>query len=122
MACPDQATLDAIFPSERANAFFEALYGGAEDGAYDIKLVCERASATEAELAFNLIQRPGHCLKCSLTYGVPQVFERHPIINLKQVAKDVANVLGWTGVSIELGNTQEISSELHRVPMFLSRE
>ena len=36
----DQSFLDKIFPASRADEFFDALFGGAEDGAYDIGLVC----------------------------------------------------------------------------------
>ena len=120
--CPDQAVLDAIFPPERADQFFEALYGGAEEGAYDIRLICEGVSDTEARLAFNLAQRPGQCLRCSLTYGLPQVFQRHPILNVEQVARDAAQALGWAKASYEIGATRDLGPELHQIPLLLHRK
>lgn len=36
----DKAFLESVFPPERTEAFFDALFGGAEEGAYDIVLVC----------------------------------------------------------------------------------
>ena len=61
----DQAFLDTVFPAERTDAFFDALFGGAEEGAYDIRLVCRNVSDNKAELAFELHQRPGKCLVCN---------------------------------------------------------
>lgn len=119
--CPGQAALDQIFPPERADQFFEALYGGAEDGAYDIRLVCESVTDDEARMAFNLTQRPGHCLRCNLTYGLPQVFQRHPILNVKQAAQDIAKLLGWPGASYEIGPTRDLGAELHQIPLILRR-
>ena len=34
--------LAELFPPERTDAFFEALFGGAEEGAYDIRLAFTR--------------------------------------------------------------------------------
>ena len=76
----DKAFLESVFPPERTEAFFDALFGGAEEGAYDIVLVCRSEGEGKAELAFELHQRPGKCLACNLTYGLPQVFQRHPIL------------------------------------------
>ena len=73
----DKAFLESVFPPERTEAFFDALFGGAEEGAYDIVLVCRSEGEGKAELAFELHQRPGKCLACNLTYGLPQVFQRH---------------------------------------------
>ena len=78
----DKAFLESVFPPERTEAFFDALFGGAEEGAYDIVLVCRSEGEGKAELAFELHQRPGKCLACNLTYGLPQVFQRHPILNV----------------------------------------
>ena len=33
----EQSFLESIFPAERTDAFFDALFGGAEEGAYDIR-------------------------------------------------------------------------------------
>jgi len=108
-----------VFPSERTDDFFEALFGGAEEGAYDISLrfVAERGNSYE--FAFDLTQRPGKCLACNLTYGLPQVFSRHPVLNVKGVAEAVAVALGKepSGVTWKLGNTREESSARHSIPL-----
>lgn len=119
----DQAFLDEIFPAERADVFFDALFGGAEEGAYDIRLVSREISPMRALLAFELRQRPGKCLACNLTYGLPEVFQRHPVLNVAGVAKAVATRLGWPESDLRwsLGPTEEISRELHAIPLILER-
>lgn len=62
--------LDGLFPPERTDAFFDALFGGAEEGAYTIVLRPRAESETSVEVAMELHQRPGKCLMCSLTYGL----------------------------------------------------
>ena len=115
----NQIFLDEIFPASRADDFFEALFGGAEEGAYDIGLVCRGVEAQKAKLAFELRQRPGKCLACNLTYGLPQVFQRHPILNVAGVARDVAAHLGWPpeATKWKLGHTEEVNRELHVIPL-----
>lgn len=115
----DQSFLDKIFPTSRADDFFDALFGGAEEGAYDIGLVCRGVEPQKAKLAFELRQRPGKCLACNLTYGLPQVFQRHPILNVAGVARDVAAHLGWPAESTKwkLGHTEEVNRELHVIPL-----
>ena len=118
----DQAFLDTVFPAERTDAFFDALFGGAEEGAYDIRLVCRNVSADRAELAFELHQRPGKCLVCNLTYGLPQVFQRHPVLNVAGVARAVAEKLGWAaGSPWKLGKKKKKSRELHCIPFVIER-
>ena len=58
---------------------------------------------------------------CSLTYGLPQVFERHPIINLKGLVSDIASRAGWEldDVWWRIGTTESLSSALHRIPLVL---
>ena len=74
------------------------------------------------ELAFELHQRPGKCLVCNLTYGLPQVFQRHPVLNVAGVARAVAEKLGWAASSPwKLGSTQEKSRELHCIPFVIER-
>ena len=70
--------LNDLFPIQRTNDFFDALFGDAEEGAYDIRLVVDPEESDDGELHFyfELHQRAGRCLVCSLTYGLPQVFER----------------------------------------------
>ena len=102
MATLDQAFVDEIFPAQRTDDFFDALFGGAEEGAYDIRLVCRNVTPVRAQLAFELRQRPGKCLVCNLTYGLPQVFQRHPVLNVAGVAKAVADVIHRLHPEIEV--------------------
>lgn len=114
--------LATIFPASKTDAFFDALYGDAEDGAYDIRLTFVAESKGRIDLAFALDQRPNQCLACNLTYGLPQVFARHPIIGVAKVVEDVANMLGLdpTACSWELGRTQEHSTKIHTIPLLIT--
>ena len=118
----DQTLLDRIFPAERTDMFFDALFGGAEDGAYDIRLICRDITPDEAKMAFELHQRPGKCLVCSLTYGLPQVFQRHPILNVAGVVRELAALLGWPPDKTiwQLGQTEKQSQEIHFIPLTLT--
>ena len=111
--------LDTLFPPERSDAFFDALYGDAAEGAYDIRLIFRRAEAGTLHFAFELHQRPGKCLACNLTYGLPQVFARHPLINLKGLAEALGKLAGWgtEKLTFQLGKTEEHSPELHLIPL-----
>ena len=111
-----------VFPPERTDAFFEALFGGAEDGAYDISLRFVGQRDNSYEFAFDLKQRPGKCLACNLTYGLPQVFSRHPLLNVKGVAEAVAAALDKdpSSVSWQLGATREESPALHYIPLVVT--
>jgi hypothetical protein len=114
-------TLSDLFPTNRANDFFEALYGDVEEGVYDIDLAYEGFSAAENTLQFllNLSERPGKCLACHLTYGLPEVFSRHPIINVVGVVKEIDKLLGdqATCGSWHLEPTRTISGNLYAVPL-----
>jgi len=126
----DQAVLDQVFaqnyldtllPAEISDHFFEALYGDTSDGAYDIRLEFISANDKRVVLAFNLTQRPGKCLVCSLTYGLPKVFSRHPLINIKGMVKKIEE----KGVKVkkwQLGETEEDSTSLHVIPLYLDLE
>ncbi len=111
-----------VFPPERADAFFDALFGGAEEGAYDISLRFVKAEGSVYEFAFDLTQRPGKCLACNLTYGLPQVFARHPVLNVKGVVEKAAEALGKPAASArwELRATRENSASLHSIPLLIS--
>ena len=116
MACKgiDQEKLDAIFPPERTDEFFEALDGDVDEGPYDIRLVCNEIGEDYIALALDLARRPGKCLACNFTHGLPPVFSRHPLINAAGLARDAAAMLGWNGdVEWEFLPTREISDELH---------
>ncbi len=114
--------LDEIFPPDRADAFFEALYGDASEGAYDISLKFSKIEANRLIFEFHLKQRPGKCLACNLTYGLPTVFSRHPIINLDRITSQINTLLngkalctGW-----EVKNTVEVDRSLHLLPVAFS--
>ena len=117
------ACLERLFPSkERTDAFFEALFGDAEDGAYDIKLSVHRflqKDGERLEFFFELHQRNGMCLACNLTHGLPQVFRRHPVIALQKLCADIAVVAGWQDAKwhCELSDTEEVSDALHVIPL-----
>ena len=117
--------LNKLFQAERADAFFEALYGDPAEGAYDIAFSFQGMKKEALEFRFDLHRRPGKCLACNLTYGLPQVFLRHPIINVEGLVRSIENRLAGKATCShwELGETKEISSNLHVVPLtiFLDR-
>lgn len=111
--------LEQIFPAQRSTDFFEALYGDADEAAFDVKLVFDGATADRLNFQFHLVQRPGKCLACNLTYGLPAVFTRHPVINLTGLVADIAEVLNlpvsrlqWT-----LNQTEPRRQDLHVIPL-----
>lgn len=116
-----QDYLDTLLPPTISDQFFEALYGDASEGAYDIKLEFISASEKRIVLAFNLVKRAGKCLVCSLTYGLPNVFSRHPMININGMVEKIReqgiNVKKW-----HMGQTEENSASLHVIPLFLDLE
>ena len=85
----DQRILDEIFPSSRADRFFAALLGDASEGAYDITLAFAGETDDQIDFEFQLKQRPGKCLACNLTYGLPEVFMRHPVIDVAGVVRQI---------------------------------
>ena len=118
------ACLNEVFPPERTDQFFEALFGGAEDGAYDIRLALLSSSENKLDFLFELHQRGDACLACNLTRGLPAVFLRHPVINIKGVTAELARRAGWEDGTWEwnLGETDEISRALHVIPLTLKRK
>ncbi|OGR21692.1 MAG: pancreas/duodenum homeobox protein 1 [Desulfobacula sp. RIFOXYA12_FULL_46_16] len=117
-----QDYLDTLLPLETSDKFFEALLGDAKEGAYDIRLEFISANAKRIVLAFNLVKRPGKCLVCSLTYGLPNVFSRHPLINIKGMVKKIEEENGIRIKSWRMGDTEEQSNCLHTIPFFLNLE
>ena len=113
--------LKRLFPEDRSDQFFDALYGDAGEGAYDISLEFIRAHGNRLEFLLRLTQRPGKCITCSLTYGLPQVFTRHPIINIKGLVQDIEARLDGRGrcVDWKLGSTREMSNEIHGIPLII---
>lgn len=115
-----------LFPPERADEFFDAMFGDASEGSYDISLRFQDYSPEKKELYFQLelTERPGKCLACNLTYGLPEVFSRHPIINIKGLVEEINNKLGdklevkdWS-----LGSTQTVSRSTHAIPLTIKSE
>jgi len=112
-------TLSNLFPDDRSNHFFDALYGDAVEGAYDIELKFTGSSENELNFDFYLNQRPGKCLACNLTYGLPLVFSKHPVIDINGLVDSICLLLGkkifcgkW-----RIGRTVEQSSNLHTIPL-----
>jgi hypothetical protein len=114
-----ETVLKQMFPAERADAFFEALYGDAAEGAYDIAFSFQGLNKEALEFRFDLHRRPGKCLACNLTYGLPQVFSRHPVIDIAGLVCDIEKRLAGKATCSrwELGETTEISNNLHVVPL-----
>ena len=115
-----------LMPSSRSDEFFEALYGDAAEGAFDISIVYKGYSAEEHKLTFELElrERPGKCLACNLTYGLPQVLKVHPVINLKGFVENLNRIVGDLGVcsSWSLAKTRPINNSLHTIPLVVTFE
>ncbi len=111
--------LQKLFPEDLADRFFDALYGDAAEGAYDISLRFKTLGQNRIEFELHLTQRPGKCIHCSLTYGLPEVFSRHPIINIKGLVEKIDQLLNGSAKCIDwqIGFTQEISDKLHVIPL-----
>ena len=92
----DNAFLKEIFPPERTDQFFEVLFGGAEEGAYDIVITVRNETEDHVEMAYELHQRPGKCLVCSLTYGLSTVFRN--ILSLMPQAPLPKSPKKWAGI------------------------
>ena len=118
------SALQELFPADRADDFFGALYGDVEEGAYDISLSFAEHNQVSNSLHFNLnlTERPGKCLACHLTYGLPEVFSRHPIINIAGVVNSIDELLGEKASCGEwhLDPTQTVSRNLYAVPLTIS--
>ena len=112
-------TLGKLIPDDLSNQFFEALYGDAKEGAYDISLHYAGNSNNELRFEFHLKERPGKCLVCNLTYGLPEVFKRHPLINVKGLVEEIGKKLDgkYTVAEWRIGRTREISRHLHVIPL-----
>ena len=113
--------LQSLFPPERSHDFFDALFGDASEGAYDIALTFDGYDTAKQTLNFllNLHERPGRCLACNLTSGLPQVFSRHPVINIKGLVEEIEKLLGGKVVceSWKLGHTIQKGRSLHCIPL-----
>jgi hypothetical protein len=119
-----EAKLAQLFPNDRADRFFDALLGDPEEGAYDIRLAYE--GFRQSRLLFNLElhQRPNKCLACNLTYGLPTVFARHPIIDIQGLVDRIVLLMNGRGRGSgwKLEATREINRRLHVVPLIIDVE
>ncbi len=113
--------LNDLFPLHRSDEFFEALYGDPDEGAYDISLAFKEYDSAGKMLLFELqlYERPGKCLVCNLTYGLPEVFSRHPLININGIVKKIEEILGGVAKceSWELGQTRTPQNNLHVISL-----
>lgn len=114
-----QENLATIFPKSRSNDFFEALFGDADEGSYDIELAYRESKGDSLTMELRLHERPNRCLACNLTQGLPQVFSRHPIINVQGIVKDIEALLGesYRCTSWSLGYTEQPQRSLHVIPL-----
>ncbi|WP_319409838.1 pancreas/duodenum homeobox protein 1 [uncultured Desulfosarcina sp.] len=114
-----QRVLDEIFPSNRADLFFAALLGDASEGAYDINLAYAGKTHDRVDFEFQLKQRPGKCLACHLTYGLPEVFLRHPVIDVAGVVRQIDSRMidGQQCAEWTLGRIREVSRAMHVLPL-----
>ena len=115
--------LSDLMPLQRSDEFFEALYGDADEGAYDIRLSFNNYDTEMKVLSLDLElhERPEKCLACNLTYGLPDVFARHPLINIQGMVNKIEMLLGGVAKSIdwELGRTQTPAANLHIIPLIM---
>lgn len=111
--------LQELFPKDRANDFFEALFGDSDEGAYDIELAYDGVNGDNLTMVLKLHERPGCCLACNLTQGLPQVFSRHPIINVAGIVAKVDEILGDNASCKDwsLGYTEQRQKEMHIIPI-----
>lgn len=118
------ATLQQLFPQERADQFFDALFGDASEGAYDISLGYRGSDPNTLTMELLLHERPGRCLACNLTQGLPQVFSRHPIINVAGLVKEIDTLLGdnCNCTNWALGYTEQRGRSLHVIPLKITLE
>ena len=116
-----QNVLKKLFPQDRTDRFFDALYGDKTEGAYDIGLEFKGHSQNELQFEFQLRQRPSKCLACNLTFGLPKILSRHPIINVEGLVKEIDQLLNGRArcTNWQLGFTQVASGELHVIPLTL---
>lgn len=117
-------TLQRLFPKDRADEFFDALFGDASEGAFDIELTFHSVQGNQLCMDLLLHERPGHCLACNLTQGLPQVFTRHPIININGLVKEIETLAGDSVRCTDwaLGYTRQRSRSTHVIPLTIDLE
>lgn len=114
--------MDDLFPEERTDRFFEALFGDAAEGAYNIRLAFKEHRPEALEFEIRLTPRGGKCLSCNLTYGLPAVLGRHPVIDIGGIVAEIDRMLAGRARcgAWRLLQTREISAELHVVPLVIA--
>ncbi|MGD9210097.1 MAG: pancreas/duodenum homeobox protein 1 [Desulfobacteraceae bacterium] len=114
-------TLKQLFPEHLTDEFFDALLGDSKEGAYDIRLAYCGSNDNRLTFELQLHQRQGKCLACNLTYGLPTVFSRHPIINISGLVAKIEKLLDGKAQLEQwsLGRTHEISKALHVIPLYI---
>lgn len=117
-----QEALDELLPSGVADRFFDALYGDSSEGAWDVSLGYAGYREGNLFFEFRLQERPGKCLACNLTYGLPDVFSRHPVINVKGIVEKIGELLAdkASANQWQIGRTRELSRDLHVIPLAVS--
>ena len=112
------------FPKERSNDFFDALFGDANEGAFDIHLAYRGVSGNTLVLDLELHERPEKCLACNLTQGLPTVFSRHPVINLGGLVEEINSLLAGQATCKDwsLGYTEQRRKEMHVIPLTIQLE
>ncbi|MDX1775134.1 MAG: pancreas/duodenum homeobox protein 1 [Desulfobulbales bacterium] len=118
-----EEVLSELMPPQRSDEFFEALYGDAAEGAYDISLAFDNYDPEKKVLSLmlKLRERPEKCLACNLTYGLPEVFARHPLINIEGMVRKIETLLGGAAKCLdwELGRTRTPAANLHTIPLII---
>ncbi len=118
----DETLIRSLLPKEKIEEFFEAFYFG-EEPAYELELGLRGWEPEKRllTLELRLKARPGKCLACNLTSGLPEVFKRHPILNLAKVAEEAVKKLGdgYELESWDLGWTEQITRDLHVIPLII---
>jgi len=114
-------TCRELLPPTTADQFFDALFGDASEGSYDIALSYDGSDNDSLQFSIELHERPGHCLACNLTYGLPEVFSRHPIININGLVERIGERLGDRGDTGDwkLGTTRQQGNSLHIIPLVI---
>ena len=115
-----------LLPPQLSDDFFEAIYGDTEEGAYTIKLSFKDYDPEKKILSFELQlhERPEKCLACNLTYGLPDVFSCHPLINIKGLVEKIEALMGGDIKCIgwRLGTTQTPAAAMHAIPLIIQLE
>ena len=58
-------------------------------------------------------------MACNLTYGLPEVFTKHPLINMDGIVEKIIKLLGADVKCLDwkLGRTQTPAAQTHVIPL-----